>query len=92
MRDIAGFDEIRSAFLACPGVDPGLVPDGWLCNHYRWVVWKLASMARRLPGVGGGLTPANVMMQLKLRYDRELDRVERPLLRKITEKNEPTPT
>ena len=30
-----GLPELERAFLSCPGVDPSLVPEGWLENHYR---------------------------------------------------------
>lgn len=34
------------------------------------------------------LTPARVMMELKYRYDREIDRFQRSALRKILEKDD----
>ena len=42
----AGVTEFERAFEASPGVDPKLLPLGWVQNHYRWIVWKLASMDR----------------------------------------------
>ncbi|XP_071874320.1 breast cancer type 2 susceptibility protein isoform X2 [Bombus fervidus] len=86
-----GITEIKRSFLASPGVDPNLLPIGWVENHYKWIVWKLASMDRIklgyiiLPRV---LTPARVMMELKYRYDREIDRFQRSALRKILEKDD----
>ncbi|XP_053974743.1 breast cancer type 2 susceptibility protein homolog [Hylaeus volcanicus] len=86
-----GITNIRRSFLASPGVDPKLIPTGWVENHYKWIVWKLASMDRikftsvTLPRA---LTPARVMMELKYRYDREIDRSERSALRKILEKDD----
>lgn len=41
-----GAAEFERALLAGPGVDPDLVPEKWVGNHYRWIVWKLASMDR----------------------------------------------
>lgn len=41
-----GITEINRAFLASPGVDPSLLFDGWVENHYKLIVWKLASMDR----------------------------------------------
>ncbi|XP_071566622.1 uncharacterized protein [Temnothorax nylanderi] len=87
----AGVWEFLRAFLAGPGVDPNLVPARWVENHYRWIVWKLASMDRmkfgsaELPRV---LTPSHIMAQLKYRYDREIDRSQRPALRRILEKDD----
>ena len=57
-----GVEELRRALPCCPGVDPGLVPEGCVENHYRWIVW--------------------------LRYDRELDRGERSVLRRVLERDE----
>lgn len=53
-----------------PGVDPTLISEAWVFNHYRWIVWKRASMERAFPDVMGGrcLTPEQVLLQLKLRY------------------------
>ncbi|XP_017762393.1 PREDICTED: breast cancer type 2 susceptibility protein-like [Eufriesea mexicana] len=87
----AGITEIKRSFLACPGVDPNLFPTGWVENHYKWIVWKLASIDRiKLGSVSlpRFLTPVRVMMELKYRYYREIDRVQRSALRKILEKDD----
>ncbi|CAL7935898.1 unnamed protein product [Xylocopa violacea] len=87
----AGIIEIKRSFLASPGVDPKLVPTGWVENHYKWIVWKLASIDRiKLGSVSlpRALTPAKVMMELKYRYEREIDRFQRPALRRILEKDD----
>lgn len=72
-----------------PGVDPKLVPDGWVQNHFKWIVWKLGSMERSYPEeFSDCLSIENVMGQLKYRYDREVDRAQRPALRRILERDD----
>nr|XP_050853765.1 breast cancer type 2 susceptibility protein homolog isoform X1 [Vespula vulgaris] len=89
--DYLGISEIKRSFLASPGVDPSLLPRDWIENHYKWIIWKLASMDRikfNSISLPRSLTPANVMVQLKYRYDREIDRLQRPCLRRILEKDD----
>lgn len=59
----------RRALCDTPGVDPKLLAEEWVYNHYRWIVWKLASMERSFPQTMGGrcLTPERVLLQLKYR-------------------------
>lgn len=73
-----------------PGVDTKLISDEWICNHYRWIVWKLAAMEVAFPSqlAGRCLTPECVASQLKYRYDREVDRSERSCLKKIFERDD----
>ncbi|GLV42697.1 BRCA2 DNA repair associated [Carabus blaptoides fortunei] len=81
-----GITEIESGFRVIPGVDSNLMPKRWIANHYKWIVWKLASMERNYPEVFSNyLSIENVVAQLKYRYDREIDRAQRPALRKILE-------
>ncbi|XP_056297441.1 breast cancer type 2 susceptibility protein isoform X2 [Pseudoliparis swirei] len=86
----AGKEEFYRALCDTPGVDPKLISEAWVYNHYRWVVWKQASMERSFPETMGGLclTPEQVLLQLKYRYDVEVDHSRRPALRKITEKDD----
>ena len=35
--------ELERAFLFCPGVDPVLVPEGWVQNHYRSALLQAVS-------------------------------------------------
>ncbi|KAI1893590.1 hypothetical protein AGOR_G00125290 [Albula goreensis] len=86
----AGKEEFYRALCDTPGVDPKLISEGWLYNHYRWVVWKRASMERSFPSVMGShcLTPEQVLLQLKYRYDIEVDQSRRSALRKIIERDD----
>lgn len=86
----AGFTELTNAFLSCKNVDPKLIPDQWIANAIKWIIIKLAGLERSYPNGNAGkcLTPENVLLQLKYRYDREIDRVERPAIRKIVEQDD----
>ncbi|XP_066287790.1 breast cancer type 2 susceptibility protein homolog [Branchiostoma lanceolatum] len=86
----AGKEEFVSALLDTPGVDSSLVTPEWIHNHYRWIVWKLAAMETAFPVQFGGrcLTPDQVLMQLKYRYDREVDLSQRSALKKILERDD----
>ncbi|KAJ8404718.1 hypothetical protein AAFF_G00335810 [Aldrovandia affinis] len=88
--DTVGKEEFYRALCDTPGVDPKLISEGWLYNHYRWVVWKRASMERSFPSVMGShcLTPEQVLLQLKYRYDVEVDQSRRSALRKIMERDD----
>lgn len=78
--------EIEQSFKTMAGVDPKLLSAKWIENHYKWIVWKLASMERSYPDIFNDyLTPENIISQLKYRYDREIDRAQRSALKKILE-------
>ncbi|KAJ7995137.1 hypothetical protein DPEC_G00241440 [Dallia pectoralis] len=86
----AGKYEFFRALCDSPGVDPKLISENWVFNHYRWVVWKMACMERAFPHVMGGacLIPEQVLLQLKYRYDVEVDHSRRSALRKIMERDD----
>ena len=86
----AGVSEFWEAFSQSPGVDPKLISFEWFANHYKWVVWKLASLEVAFPHQFAGqcLTPDWLMVQLKYRYDREIDRAERSAFHKIFEQDD----
>ena len=86
------------AFSTTPGVDPRLVSSNWFKNHYKWIVWKLASLEVVFPRQCAGrcvclttgwvgplltysmcrsLTPNWLMLQMKYRYDVEVDHAHR---------------
>ena len=85
-----GVLQFWEAFRALPCVDEKLISYEWFVNHYKQLVWKLASMEVCYPQQFGGrcLTPDWLMLQLKYRYDREIDRAERSALHKICENDD----
>ncbi|XP_041464014.1 uncharacterized protein LOC121415003 [Lytechinus variegatus] len=87
---LVGKKEFYNALLDTPGVDPKLLKEDWVYNHYKWIIWKAAAMEVAYPLQFGGrlLTPNWVLLQLKYRYDREIDHSQRPALRKILERDD----
>ena len=61
---------LSRALCDSPGVDVKLLSPEWAYNHYRWVVWKLASMERAFPASMASLwlNPEQILLQLKYRY------------------------
>ncbi|NXI44160.1 BRCA2 protein, partial [Galbula dea] len=86
----AGKKEFYRALCDTPGVDPKLITEAWVYNHYRWIVWKLAAMEVSFPREFANrcLTPETVLLQLKFRYDLEVDKCKRSAIKKITERDD----
>ncbi|XP_015279682.1 PREDICTED: breast cancer type 2 susceptibility protein [Gekko japonicus] len=86
----AGKEEFYRALCDTPGVDPKLISKAWVYNHYRWIVWKLASMEVAFPQEFANkcLTPERVLFQLKYRYDVEVDKSHRSAIKRITERDD----
>ncbi|NXI99931.1 BRCA2 protein, partial [Psophia crepitans] len=86
----AGKKEFYRALCDTPGVDPKLITETWVYNHYRWIVWKLAAMEVSFPHEFANrcLTPETVLLQLKYRYDLEVDKSKRSAIKKITERDD----
>ncbi|KFZ51348.1 Breast cancer type 2 susceptibility protein, partial [Antrostomus carolinensis] len=86
----AGKKEFYRALCDTPGVDPKLLTEAWVYNHYRWIVWKLAAMEVSFPHEFANrcLTPETVLLQLKYRYDLEVDKSKRSAIKKITERDD----
>ncbi|KAG8136815.1 hypothetical protein E2320_005372 [Naja naja] len=87
-----GFSEWSSVRALCdtPGVDPNLTSKAWVYNHYKWIVWKLAAMEVAFPQAFASkcLTPEGVLLQLKYRYDIEVDKSQRSAIKRITERDD----
>ncbi|KAG0092228.1 Breast cancer 2, early onset [Podila epicladia] len=73
------------------GANAELLSEAWASNHYGLIVWKLACYCRSWPNqftLDTSFTPTTVLNQLCYRYEREINRAERPALRKIVEGDE----
>ncbi|KAG0321648.1 Breast cancer 2, early onset [Dissophora globulifera] len=87
-----GVEEAYHDLIAL-GAKPDLLSKVWLSNHYRLIVWKLACYIRTWPEYFMSefrpwFAPARVVDQLSYRYEREINRAERPALRKVVEGDE----
>ena len=84
-----GYNEMRTLLIG-DGAAEKLASVAWVKNHYKWIVWKLASMERMFPQdyANQYLTAARVLSQLKYRYEREINQAQRPAVRKILERDE----
>ncbi|XP_048562014.1 protein BREAST CANCER SUSCEPTIBILITY 2 homolog B-like isoform X11 [Triticum urartu] len=67
-----GAEEFQKLLIAC-GASLTYATKEWVNNHYKWIVWKLASLERSYPTKAAGkfLTVANVLDELKYRYALE---------------------
>ncbi|KAI6056025.1 BRCA2 [Marmota monax] len=85
-----GKEEFYRALCDTPGVDPKLISRVWVYNHYRWIIWKLAAMEFAFPKEFANrcLNPERVLLQLKYRYDVEIDRSRRSAIKKILERDD----
>lgn len=70
-------------------MDEALVSYRWFSNHFSHLVTKLAAMEFAYPHTFAGrcLTPDWLMLQMKYRYDREIDRAEHLAIHKICERD-----
>ncbi|KAI9146063.1 hypothetical protein BKA69DRAFT_322256 [Paraphysoderma sedebokerense] len=70
------------------GALPTSIDERWVLNHYRWIVWKLASYLKLNPTKYKELwTPDHVMQQLKYRYEREINQGHRSALKLVIERD-----
>ncbi|CAC5371393.1 BRCA2 [Mytilus coruscus] len=53
-KGYAGKEEFYQAFLTIDNVDCKLLDEKWFCNHFRWVVWKLAAYEVTSSGIFAG--------------------------------------
>ncbi|XP_021769649.1 protein BREAST CANCER SUSCEPTIBILITY 2 homolog B-like isoform X1 [Chenopodium quinoa] len=59
----------------------------WVTNHFKWIVWKLASYERcySSKSMKKFLTISDVLEELKYRYEREVNHGQRSAIKRILE-------
>ncbi|KAI8332030.1 hypothetical protein BC941DRAFT_437299 [Chlamydoabsidia padenii] len=93
-----GVQDAEKELLAA-GALSTMLPEGWIENHYGWIVWKLARRLCMLPQYAKadngdddtGLwwwSPEYVLNQLLYRYEREINLGKRSVLRRIMEQDD----
>jgi len=82
--------QVMKTCLLRVGADAKLLTAEWVEHHYGMIVWKLASMERSMPDKCAGrcLTAERVFLQLKYRYEREINKAHRSAIAKIVEKDD----
>ncbi|XP_016487860.2 protein BREAST CANCER SUSCEPTIBILITY 2 homolog B [Nicotiana tabacum] len=77
--------------LSQSGASMQYVSKEWVTNHYKWIVWKLASYERCYSTKFSGklLTICNVLEELKYRYEREVNYGHRSAIKRILEGDAP---
>ena len=84
-----GVKEMHEALL-CENMAACDIPEAWVTNHYRWIIWKFASLERAFPSTFGGklLNADKVFEQLKMRCMWEFSMAKRSFIKKLIEKDE----
>ena len=84
-----GAPEAHESLLQC-GASGISVNLAWTVNHYRWIIWKFASLIRTFPDSYSpeNLSPSWVLSQLLYRYEREIHQCHRSALKKIIERDD----
>lgn len=80
--------DVNTAFDALKKAGCSLLTKPWLENHWTQIVWKLANMAVLWPEAQSERwCYQEVLNQLLYRYEREINRCQRPAIRLIQERD-----
>ncbi len=84
-----GPEEARAALIEA-GAQASCCPIEWIENHWRWIVWKFASLIRTFPFKysADNLSPSWILSQLAYRYEREVNAVQRSALKRCLERDD----
>eukprot|EP00842_Homolaphlyctis_polyrhiza_P004089 jgi/Hompol1/4681/HPOL_001797-RA len=87
--EIGGGVEQARQKLVEAGAQANLATDAWVRNHYRWIIWKLASQLRRFPHQYAEYWSFDsVVQQLRYRYEVEINLARRSALKAIIERDD----
>ena len=83
----SGQHEMYTAYLEHFKLAPSAETGAWVQNHYRWIVWKKASLERQFPTTLANklLTPGAVLNELYERHSRECVFKQDSALKRILE-------
>ncbi|KAJ3088133.1 Breast cancer 2, early onset, partial [Physocladia obscura] len=87
LNRIWNFESAREELIKLGAVE-SVVSNRWIANHYRWIVWKIAAMARANPDwhiQNNRWSPESIVEQLLYRYQVEYCEGKRTCLKKIAE-------
>lgn len=87
INSVLNHEIARKTLLEC-GALSSILTEVWVKNHYRWIVWKCASMARRFQKYQYMWNSEYVYDQLLKRYDIEVEQVRRSCLKLIFEQDD----
>ncbi|BGP23403.1 breast cancer 2 susceptibility protein [Rhodotorula toruloides] len=90
-RGIAdAFSTLQSLVAERMPEEKDLVTLPWIENHWSLILWKLASYVRSRPDLlDEWWSFDRVVDQLRYRYEREVNRAERPAIKRIQEQDSP---
>jgi hypothetical protein len=88
-EEAGGWSEMRMDLLTAKrGVTSKACTETWFKNHYRWVVWKHACVARKYPDTHADwFTFESVREKMFQRYQKELVRAARSCLKLVLEQD-----
>jgi breast cancer 2 susceptibility protein len=67
------------------GANPKLATEAWVTNHYKWLIWKHASFARRFSQGKHLWCFDEILNSIKYRYEVEFSHMKRSCLKLIAE-------
>ncbi|KAK9722095.1 hypothetical protein K7432_002942 [Basidiobolus ranarum] len=83
-----GFEDAHKEMMSLGCKSPQF-SDRWTENHYRWIIWKIASFIRSYPAkFSKWWSPERVMNQLRYRYEKEINLGHRSALKRIIERDD----